>query len=261
MYLVRSALLALLNLGVYYTYLLPRLRAGGVPFYANYWASYGATPGQALVGLLHAPGRVLRRTFTSGFFSRVLVPHLFLPLVGWRWTLGIIPIVLLYGASDNEQLRSYGIYYAIVLVPFLVIGTAAGALAVTQRLFKNHIGARLVAATAMVLGALLAGITNAGYSLRPWRAEIAATPLAIAQLAAEPVVLVQSGLYPHAGYDRRIQLLTPEALTSPQNAGGTVLLAPAISAWPISSDAVASLARLAPIGSMPRGLVAVRLPK
>ena len=74
-----------------------------MPFCANYWASYGATPGQALVGMLAAPWRVLTRTLASGFFRRVLGTHLFLPLVGWRWTLGIVPIVLLYGASDNEQ--------------------------------------------------------------------------------------------------------------------------------------------------------------
>ena len=259
-YLIAPPLVALLNLSVYYGFLLRRLRPGGVPFYANYWASYGATPGRALVGMLAAPWRVLTRTLASGFFRRVLVPHLFLPLVGWRWTLGIVPIVLLYGASDNEQLRSFGIYYAIVLVPFLVIGAAAGALAVTRGVWEDSTRARLVASAAIVLGALLAGMTDAGYSLRPWRAEIAAMPSVLAQLAGERVVLVQSGLYPHAGYESRIQLLTPEALADPQNAGAAVLLAPAISAWPVPNNALASLSRLAPITAMPRGLIAVRVP-
>jgi len=259
-YLIGPPLIALLNLGVYYGYFLPRLRPGGVPFYANYWASYGPTLGRAFVGMLAAPGRVLTRTLTSGFFRRVLVPHLFLPLVGWRWTLGIVPIVLLYGASDNEQMRSYGIYYAIVLVPFLVIGAAAGALAVTHRVWTDPTRARLVASAAIVFGALLAGMTDAGYSLRPWKSEIGAMPSALAQLAGERVVLVQSGLYPHAGYESRIQLLTPAALASPQNAGAAVLLAPAISAWPVPNEELASLARLAPITAMPRGLIAVRVP-
>ncbi len=259
-YLIVPPAIALLNLGAYYGYLLPRLRPGGVPFYANYWASYGATPVRAIVGMLAAPWRVLTRTLTSSFFTRVLVPHLYLPMVGWRWTLGIVPIVLLYGASDNEQMRSYGIYYAIVLVPFLVIGAAAGALAVTRRVWEDQTRARLVASAAIVLGALLGGVTDAGYSLRPWKAEIAAVPSVLAQLAGEPVVLVQSGLYPHAGYESRIQLLTPDALTNPQNAGAAILLAPAISAWPVPKEELTSLARLAPIGAMPRGLLAVRLP-
>jgi uncharacterized membrane protein len=260
-YLIAPPLMALLNLGVYYAYLLPRLRSGGVPFYAHYWASYGDTPSQAILGMLGAPWRVLSRTVTSAFFTRVLMPHLFLPLVGWRWTLGILPIVVLHGASDNEQMRAFGIYYAIVLVPFLVIATAAGALVVTSRLWTNPVRARLVASVAILLGALLAGISNAGYSLRPWKAAIGAVPIVLAQLSGEPVVLVQSGLYPHAGYESRIQLLTPEALASPTNAGAAILLAPAVSGWPIPNDQLASLARLPPIAVMPQGLVAVRVPR
>ena len=49
-------------------------------------------------------------------------------------------------------------------------------------------------------------------------------------------MLVQSGLYPHAGYEERVQLLTPEALLETQNAGVAVLLAPAISAYPFQSE-------------------------
>lgn len=260
-YLIAPPLVALLNLGVYYAYVLPHLRSGGVPFYANYWGSYGASPGQAFLGMLGAPWRVLSLTLTSALFTRVLMPHLFLPLIGWRWTLGILPIVVLYGASDNEQMRSYGIYYAIVLVPFLVIAAAAGALVVTSRLWTNPVRARLVASAAIVLGALVAGITDAGYSLRPWKAEIAAVPRALAQLSDEPVVLVQSGLYPHAGYESRIQLLTRDALASSGNAGAAILLAPAVSGWPIPNEELAALARLAPIDALPRGLIAVRVPR
>ncbi len=259
-YLIAPPFMALVNLAVYYTYLLPRFRAGGLPFYANYWGSYGDSPAHAMVGMLSAPARVLSQTLTSAFFTRVLMPHMFLPLVGWRWILGIAPIVVLYGASDNEQLRSYGIYYAIVLVPFLVIAAAAGALAIASRLWPDPIRGKVIASTAIVLGALLAGITDAGYSLRPWKAEISSVPDAIVRLAAEPVVLVQSGLYPHAGYESRVQLLTPEALADPTNAGAAILMAPAISAWPMRNEELAALTRLSRIDNMPQGLVAVRVP-
>ena len=42
-------------------------------------------------------------------FTNVLKPHLFLSLSAWRWSIGIVPIVLLYGASANEQLRQFGL--------------------------------------------------------------------------------------------------------------------------------------------------------
>jgi uncharacterized membrane protein len=258
-YLVAPPLFGLLNLGVYYGYVVPLLQPDGAPFYANYWASYGVTPMRAVAGMLQQPGRVLSRTLTSGFFGSVLMPHLFLPLVGWRWVAGIVPIVLLYGASDNEQLRSYGIYYAIVLVPFLVLGAAMGALAIVRRLWPQPERAQLVAASAILAGALLAGLTDAGYSLRPWRAEIAAVPEAIARLADEPVILVQSGLYPHAGYEHRIQLLTPGALADLRYRGAAVLLAPEISAWPFDADDLEPLLGQPRLGSLPGGLIAVRL--
>jgi uncharacterized membrane protein len=260
MFLIAPPLLALANLGAYYGYGLPRLRAGGVPLYANYWGSYGATPGRALLGMLASPWRVLTRTLTSGIVTPVLVPHLFLPLFAWRWVLGIVPIVILYGAADNEQMRSYGIYYAIVLVPFLVIGSAFGALAVARRFWPHPARAKAVAATMIVLGAVLAGIADAGYSLRPWKPEIAGVPRAVAQLSAEPVVFVQSGLYPHAGYESRVQLLTPDVLADPANAGAAVLLAPTISAWPLERDALDLLASLPSAQHTPDGLVVVRIP-
>ena len=85
-------------------------------------------------------------------------------------------MVVLYGSSANDQLRSFGIYYAIVLVPFLVIGTARGAERLAGVITAHQGRARALAASAIVCGALLGGITNAGYSLRPWKHEISALP-------------------------------------------------------------------------------------
>jgi uncharacterized membrane protein len=259
LYFAVPPLAGFLNLGIYYGYVLPHLRTGGVPAYADYWQSYGATPGRALIGMLQSPWRVFTRALTSSFFTRVLVPHLFLPLAGWRWTLGIVPVVLLYGAADYDQLNQFAVYYAIAFVPFLVLGAAAGALVVTRRLFSDAARGRRVAAAAIILGSLVAGITDAGYSLRRWKPEVAAVPAAIAELAAEPVVLVQSGLYPHAGYDARVQLLTAEAVASPRNAGAAILLAPPVNAFPLSKEAVAALSQRPAIKELPGGLVAVRV--
>jgi hypothetical protein len=84
---------------------------------------------------------------------------------------------------------------------------------------------QIAAAAALLLGSLLVGVGHRGYSFRPWKRQIAAVPEALRRLADEPRVLVQSGLFPHAGYDERFQMLTPETLRDPENAGVAMLLA------------------------------------
>lgn len=259
-FLAVPTLAALVNLAVYYGAIVPALTGGSALIYGNYWVGYGATPLQAALGMARHPFLVLSSALTSGFFTRVIVPHLFLPLVGWRWMLGVAPIVALYGASSNDQLRGYGIYYAVVLIPFLVIGASIGAMAIVDRLPIAAPRRRPLAALTVLAGALLVGSTSAGYSLRPWRAEIASVPALLAKLADEPVVLVQSGLYPHAGYDERIRLLTPDALKDPANAGAIALLAPAVGAYPFSRAELQRLTALPPDGPATDGLLAVRLP-
>ncbi len=259
-FLLLPVALALANLGLYYGYVAPAIAAGGVPAYANFWANYGPTPLRALVGMMSHPGRVLADSVSSGFFRLVMLPHLFLPVLAWRWMLGIVPIVAIYGAALDPQLHAFGIYYAIPLVPFLVIGASTGALVLARRVAVCGRRAALVAATAVLLGALVVGSGNRGYSLRPWRAEIAAMPEALARLADEKVVLVQSGLYPHAGYDARIQLLTPETFARSRDEGAAVLIAPAIGGYPFGPDDLDRIGRLPTIRPVPGGLLAVRIP-
>jgi uncharacterized membrane protein len=250
-------ILATLNLTVYYGYLVPHLSATGLPFYANYWANYGPTAVSAAVGMLRHPMQVLSATVTSPFFTRIILAHLYLPVIGWRWVVGVLPVIVLYGASANDQLRSFGIYYAIVLVPFLVLGTAHGADRLTGVLITHRGRARAVAGLVIVLGALLAGISNAGYSLRPWKQEISALPGFLRTLGREQTLLVQSGLYPHAGYESRIQVLTTDTLHDPRYAGATLVLAPGVSGYPLTTTDLEQLVRLPPIAEGP-GLLAVR---
>jgi hypothetical protein len=199
---VLPTVVALANLAVYYSWVVPLLTDQKHSTYAHFWGSYGSTPIRALAGMCRHPRRVLHGTMTSGVL-KILQPHLFLPVVGWRWAAGIAPIIVLYGASANEQVRAFGIYYAIVLVPFLAIAACSGALIVARRLVSTAGGAQVVAGAAILLGALLVG-GKRGYSLRPWKPEIAAVPVALARLGDESLVLVQSGLRrahpaPHAG--------------------------------------------------------------
>jgi hypothetical protein len=258
LFLLLPTLVAIANLAVYYGCVVPMLTGGTNPTYAHFWGNYGDTPMRAFTGMCRHPRRVLKGTMTSGVF-RILQPHLFLPVIGWRWALGIVPIVVLYGASANEQVRAFGIYYAIVLVPFLVIAASSGALTVARRLVTKAGTAQVAAGTAILLGALLVGSGNRGYSLRPWKREIADLPAALASLADEPVVLVQSGLFPHAGYEERIQLLTPETLNDPRHAGEAVLLAADVPAYPFRKLDLAGLMYRPAIRPMPPGMTAVRL--
>jgi len=258
LFLLFPTALALANLAVYYGWVVPLLTGDSRPTYAHFWSNYGETPILALVGMARHPGRVLESTLGSGIF-RTIQPHLFLPLVGWRWALGAVPIITLYGASANEQVRAFGIYYAIVLVPFLVIAASTGAMKVARRLLSDPGRAERAASVAVLLGALLVGSGHRGYSLRPWKAEVAAVPEALAALAGEQTVLVQSGLFPHAGYDERFELLTPETLNNRRNLGAVLLLSRHVGAYPFTPFDVDRLGQFAPAGAMPGGLVAVRL--
>ena len=256
--LLAPAVVAIENLSFYFRYAMPRFSATGKPFYSNYWANYGPTMMSAMFGMLSHPFSVLSSTVTSGFLTNVLMPFAYLPFIGWRWSIGILPIVLLYGAAANEQMRSFGIYYAMPLVPFLALGAADGARRLADR-FGSHRGrARVIAAAVILAGALLAGISDAGYSLRPWKPQVGAVPRLLRQLKGEPFVLVQSALYPHAGYDERVQLLTNESIRDPRYAGAALLLAPGLSAYPLSTAEFEALSQREVMATTDEGLLVVR---
>lgn len=82
----------------------------------------------------------------------------------------------------------------------------------------------------------------------------------MSQLAGERTVLVQSALYPHAGYDDRVQLLTENTLRSPSYAGAAILLAPGLGAYPLDRQDVTGLRLWPPVRPLAGGLIAVRRP-
>jgi uncharacterized membrane protein len=256
--LLAPAAVAIENLSFYFRYAMPRFSATGTPFYSNYWGNYGPTIVSAMIGMLSRPFDVLSSTITSGLLTHVLTPYAYLPFVGWRWSIGILPIVLLYGAAANEQMRSFGIYYTIPLVPFLALGAADGARRLADR-FGTHRGrARATAAAVILAGALFAGISDAGYSLRPWKPQVGAVSRMLRQLNGERFVLVQSALYPHAGYDERTQLLTNESIRDPRFAGAALLLAPGLSAYPLSTAEFEALSQREVVARSDEGLLVVR---
>jgi uncharacterized membrane protein len=253
-YLAMPLALAGVNLAVFYTYVVPALWPRQGVAYANFWTNYGATPLLAVVGMALHPLSVARDVWTSGLIPIVLPPFLFLPFVGWRWSVGTVPLVVIFAASANEQVRAFGIYYAIYLVPFFALAAADGARALAERILPSA-KAVPIAATVVVLGALVIG---PGYALRSWRAEVAAVRSAIERLRNDETVLVQSALYPHAGYEPRIQLLTPRALADPANRNAAVLIAPDLRRYPFADAEFNQLLNRPVIFQLPGGLRAVR---
>ena len=178
---------------------------------------------------------------------------MFLPIIGWRWLIGVLPLVLVYGASDNEQVRTFGIYYAVPLIPFLVLGSAAGARSLAA-VFWVAPRAEVMASYLVVLSALTVGL---GYSVRPPRPELNAVKRALATLETDPFSS-RAGCYPHAGYGSTVKLLAPHILHYPQNREPVILLAPALSAYPFTKGQRDCLELLPQVAKMPDGLLAVR---
>jgi uncharacterized membrane protein len=257
-FLAAPVIAAGLNLWAYYEVFLPLISAEPA-IYGNYWDGFGATPWTAVLGMMAAPGVVLGKVLGSGFWTTVLLPHLMLPLVGWRWSVGTLPIVALYASSSSEQLRSFSVYYAIVLVPFLAIASSVGAQALARRVAPSREVASVAAAALVLFGALAVGSGDRGYSMRRWSSEVATVDAALARVQPGEQVLVQSAVYPHVGYDARLRLLTPSTLADPANVGTRVILAPRLGAFPFGSDELEHHPLLETVEELPGGLVLARV--
>jgi len=245
--------IGLANLLLYYYWILPAF-GSSVPAYAPLWGNYGPTPAKAAWGMVTNPGRVARDVLASGFW-RLLLPHGLLSLAGWRWIIGTLPIVVLYSASANDQVQAFGLYYSIVLVPFLAIGAAMGALALARALFTRESSAIIAAAVAVLMASLVFYADRAGYSLRRWRADVLSTRDVMASISADRVVLVQSAIYPHAGYEPRVILLTRQTLSDPRYRDAAIVLAPGLDAYPFAPGELEALARQPGAIRTPGGLV------
>jgi hypothetical protein len=112
----------------------------------------------------------------------------------------------------------------------------------------------IAAAGVVLLSAISVGL---GYSLRPWKSEIREVRRAIAALPPEQTVLVQGGLYPHAGYETRVRLLTAQDVLSVENANDVILLASRGSAYPLNRHQWRCLWSLPAAAPLRPGLVAI----
>ena len=169
----------------------------GSPWYGSYWASYGATPLAALLGIVASPWKVLQRVFEGSidiFLSLALVP-----LAGWSWILAALPPLVLYGASDAKQLHYFVLHYSMPLLPGLFAAIPFGA----HRIARGNGDRRRIIGMVVLITSALVGST---YELDEPKEERKFIRSLVAESASRPVY-VQGALLPHAGYADNVRAL------------------------------------------------------
>jgi uncharacterized membrane protein len=150
---------------------MPMLRAGPATTHvAAYWfASFGTTPSEILVGILTRPWVVLAAISNPVKLANIFMyglPVLFLPVLGWRVALigvGNIGVNLL---SDAMTHTSYFLYYLSPSVPFLFIALVKGVAVLGRWLEGSPLGCR-VSGSGAVLGGVFAAALSASVLFGP----------------------------------------------------------------------------------------------
>ena len=113
----------------------PRFNKGFMEMFSIY--SYlGKTPADALRTLVFHPTSWINSVFTPQamrYLFQVLAPLLFLPLVGWRFFLPVVPFIFQHLLSTRAVERTVHAHYVIEMVPFLAAAAAAGTAKLLER--------------------------------------------------------------------------------------------------------------------------------
>jgi uncharacterized membrane protein len=190
-------------LTLYVGLLQPRLSGHTQASYWGFWSDFGATPRTVAVGMLTHPWSVAVKVATSRWWAFFL-PFLLLPFRSVRAVGGLTPTVLLLGAANYEMMREYGGYYPLPLLAFSVLGVLdAWAVWRTSRSAKWGEGLVLVAFT-------LFATIGAGYP-RTVHVQLEVhrqLQRAWDEAKTAPIVCVQTALFPHLGYSKRLMPLS-----------------------------------------------------
>jgi uncharacterized membrane protein len=189
--------------------------------YANKWASFGATPLEALGGMARAPLKVAWRVIdgSSGLFATLAL----VPLAGWPALLAALPALIVYGSADDPQVRYFAIHYSMPLLPALFVAAIWALNRLRTRRSRRIAGLIVLAASALI---------GSSWELERPRQERPLIPKALAVVPDRPVY-VQGALLPHAGYDRRFRALHHQVVASPESA---YLLCESCSPYPFTRD-------------------------
>ena len=122
----------------------------GAPAYLTVWLRYGSSYKEVALGMLTHPHWVFADLFLNPAFYKNLLPWGFLPLASPFGLMALPPALVL--ATGNGPAHTFGLYYGIVLVPFLFLA-AAHVLGKIQR--RRRVAAAMLAASVFIGGSFL----------------------------------------------------------------------------------------------------------
>ncbi|MDP3501801.1 MAG: DUF2079 domain-containing protein [Myxococcales bacterium] len=239
-------------LWLYVAKLQPALASAG-PTYLSFWADFGSTPKTIVLGVVMHPLRFAQLMITSGWWT-IALPSLFLPFLSFRALAGMLPTIVMLGASSNPSMHEYWTYYPVAMVPFVLLG-------IIEARAKGGRWANAALVAAGIMPLFWYGYAR---SIAPKLDLERAVQSQLEQSNAAPRIVVQTILFPHVGYGKNVRpLLSHDDLRASE--GDVFLLAPALDSWPFEFDAPAKFAtRLGECGersSDPSGLETIRITK
>ena len=113
----------------------PQLNQGKIEFWRIY-SQFGDNPSEILNTFFFKPWVLIGNLFslkTVLYCVVVFAPLLFLPIVGWRFCLPLVPIFFqhLLSARETERMLSY--HYTVEMVPFMIAALSMGTREILNR--------------------------------------------------------------------------------------------------------------------------------
>lgn len=187
-------------------------------FYFSLWQKYGDSYGAAVLGMLKHPHWVAADIFLNPALYKNLLAWGFLPLASPLGLIALPPIAIMATATGSPVVRSFGLYYGIVLVPIFFVATAH-TLARFRSLPRRRGMAWMLLALAAFVGGSFLRFPKPSPEFAAWRSVGAQIE---AKLGEEPAIWVQSGFLPYLPYGTRWRRIDTFSTLPPAGKGPLV---------------------------------------
>jgi uncharacterized membrane protein len=180
--------------------------AAGEVSYATYWGSFGATPLEAVGGMLRRPHVVVERVAvgaTDMFLSMAL-----LPLLGWEWLIAALPGLFIYGSSDMDKLHWFTLYYSMPVLPGVFAAILPAMRRIAHWLKRDERTVSRVCAVIVLLASIAIGTGHILYEPHPDKDRI--VPL-LQHVQNVPSTWIQGAIFPQVGYSRELHVFNERA--------------------------------------------------
>lgn len=201
----QALLIAVVSVGwlaLYVGLLQPRLTGHTQAGYWAFWSDFGTTPRAVAMGMLTHPWSVVVKVATSRWWEFFL-PLLLLPFRSLRAAGGLAPTVVLLGAANYPMMRELGGYYALPLLAFSVFGVLD-----VWAVWRSSRAAKWGEAVVLVAFGLFAVVGGYPRAVPVSLAVHRQLQHAFDEAKTAPVVCVQTSLFPHLGYSRKLMPLS-----------------------------------------------------